>query len=51
MLDMIDIGKELCHDLRSGATPPVVLGKLHKTGFAPAESDDHPELGGEQHVF
>jgi Protein of unknown function (DUF732) len=23
MLDMIDIGKELCHDLRSGATPPV----------------------------
>ena len=38
MLDMIDIGKELCHDLRSGATPPVVLGKLQKTGFAPAES-------------
>jgi hypothetical protein len=38
MLDMIDIGKELCHDLRTGATPPVVLGKLQKTGFAPAES-------------
>ena len=38
MLDMIDIGKDLFHDLRSGATPPVVLGKLQKTGFAPAES-------------
>jgi hypothetical protein len=38
MLDMIDIGKELCHDLRSGATPGVVLGKLQNTGFAPAES-------------
>src|SRR6201999_1841520 len=25
--------------------------QLHKTGFAPAESDDHPDLGGEQHVF
>ena len=38
ILDMIDIGKELCHDLRSGATPPVVLGKLQATGFAAAES-------------
>lgn len=38
MIDMIDIGKQLCHDLRSGATPPVVLGKLRATGFAPAES-------------
>lgn len=38
VVDMIDIGKELCHDLRSGATPPVVLGKLQNTGFAPAES-------------
>jgi len=38
MGDMIDIGKALCHDLRSGAAPPVVLGKLHNTGFAPAES-------------
>ena len=38
MLDMIDIGTELSHDLWSGATPPVVLGKLQKTGFAPAES-------------
>jgi hypothetical protein len=38
MTDMIDVGKELCHDLRSGALPPVVLGKLQKTGFAPAES-------------
>ena len=38
MIDMIDIGKELCHDLRSGATHPLVLGKLQKTGFAPAES-------------
>ena len=38
MIDMIDIGKELCHDLRSGVTPPVVLGKLQATGFAPAES-------------
>jgi hypothetical protein len=29
MIDMIDIGKELCH---------VVLGKLQRTGFATAES-------------
>jgi Protein of unknown function (DUF732) len=38
MIDMIDIGKQLCHDLRTGATPPAVLGKLQRTGFAPAES-------------
>ena len=38
IIDMIDIGKALCHDLRSGAAPPVVLGKLQATGFAPAES-------------
>lgn len=38
ILDMIDIGKELCHDLRSGAAPPVVLGKLQNSGFAAAES-------------
>jgi len=38
MIDMIDIGKQLCHDLRNGATPPAVLGKLHRTGFVPAES-------------
>jgi hypothetical protein len=37
-LDMINIGKELCHDLRSGANPGVVLGRLQRTGFAPAES-------------
>ena len=38
MIDMIDIGKQLCHDLRNGATPPAVLSKLQRTGFAPAES-------------
>ena len=38
MLDMIDIGKELCHDLRGGVAPPVVLGKLQNSGFAAAES-------------
>jgi Protein of unknown function (DUF732) len=38
MSDMIEIGKELCHDLRNGVTPPAVLGKLQRTGFAPAES-------------
>ena len=38
MIDMIGIGKELCHDLRSGATPAAVLGKLQRTGFATAES-------------
>ncbi|OBB77132.1 DUF732 domain-containing protein [Mycobacterium sp. 852014-52144_SCH5372336] len=38
MLDMIDIGKELCHELRFGVPPPAVLGKLQRTGFAPAES-------------
>ncbi|RDH76909.1 DUF732 domain-containing protein [Mycolicibacterium moriokaense] len=36
--DMIDIGKELCHDLRVGTAPPVVLGKLQNSGFAAAES-------------
>jgi hypothetical protein len=35
---MITIGKQLCHDLRSGVAPPAVLGKLQRTGFAPAES-------------
>ena len=38
MIDMIDIGKELCHDLRNGVAPPAVLGKLQRTGFAPTES-------------
>jgi Protein of unknown function (DUF732) len=38
IVDMIDIGKELCHDLRSGVAPPMVLGKLQNTGFAAAES-------------
>ena len=38
MIDMIDIGKELCHDLRNGVAPPVVLGELQRTGFATAES-------------
>jgi hypothetical protein len=38
MIDMIDIGKQLCHDLRNGVAPPVVLGKLQRTGFARAES-------------
>ena len=36
ILDMIDIGKELCHDLRSGATPPVVLDKLQTRNRAEA---------------
>lgn len=38
LLDMIDIGKELCHELRFGVAPPAVLGKLQRTGFAPAEA-------------
>ena len=38
MIDMIGIGKELCHDLRNGVAPPAVLGKLQRTGFATAES-------------
>ena len=37
-IDIIDVGKQLYHDLRNGATPPAVLGKLQRTGFAPAES-------------
>ena len=37
-IDMIDVGKQLYHDQRNGATPPAVLGKLQRTGFAPAES-------------
>lgn len=38
ILDMIDIGKAVCHDLRSGDTPPVVMGRLVNIGFAPAEA-------------
>ena len=38
MIDMIGIGKELCHDLRFGVDPSLVLGKLQRTGFAPTES-------------
>lgn len=38
ILDMIDVGKELCHDLRVETSPPVVLGKLQNIGFAAAES-------------
>ena len=38
VLDMIDVGKALCHDLRVGTTPPVVLGKLQAAGFASAEA-------------
>lgn len=38
IVDMIDIGKAACHDLRSGQAPPVVLGKLSRSGFAPTES-------------
>lgn len=38
IIDMIGIGKELCHELRFGVAPPLVLGKLQRTGFAPAES-------------
>ncbi|MGV0872051.1 DUF732 domain-containing protein [Mycolicibacterium sp. XJ879] len=37
-IEMIDIGKELCHELRFGVPPPAVLGKLQRTGFAPAEA-------------
>lgn len=36
--DMIGIGKELCHDLRSDVSPSLVLGKLRRTGFAPTEA-------------
>ncbi len=38
VVEMVVIGKQLCHDLRSGAQPPSVLDKLRNTGFAPAES-------------
>ena len=38
MVDVIGIGKELCHELRFGVTPSLVLGKLQRTGFAPTES-------------
>ena len=38
VIDMVDIGKELCHELRFGVEPSLVLGKLQRTGFAPAES-------------
>jgi hypothetical protein len=38
IVDMIDIGKAVCHDLRSGDAPPVVLGRLTNAGFAPAEA-------------
>lgn len=38
IIEMIGIGKQLCHDLRTGTGPPRVLDKLRNTGFAPAES-------------
>ena len=38
IIDMIDIGKQVCHELRSDVTPPVVPGKLQNSGFAAAES-------------
>ena len=38
IVDMIDIGKAICHDLRSRTAPQVVLGKLSSAGFAPTES-------------
>src|SRR5689334_22533222 len=38
MLDMIEIGKQLCHDLRIGTDPSVVLAKLQGAGFAASES-------------
>jgi hypothetical protein len=38
IVDMIDIGKGVCHDLRTGSAPPAVLGKLSNVGFAPTES-------------
>lgn len=38
ILDMIDIGKAVCHDLRSGDMPPIVLGRLASAGFASAEA-------------
>lgn len=38
MVEMIDIGKAVCHDLRSGDGPPIVLGRLSNAGFAPAEA-------------
>ena len=42
IIDMIDIGKALCHDLRSGAAPPVVLGKLQNDGIRACRVGDHP---------
>ena len=38
IIDMIDIGKAVCHDLRSGDTPPIVMGRLANAGFATAEA-------------
>ncbi|BBZ32990.1 DUF732 domain-containing protein [Mycolicibacterium confluentis] len=38
VIDMIDIGKELCHKLRHGVSPGLVVGKLVNTGFAPGEA-------------
>lgn len=38
IVDMIDIGKELCHELRHGVSPSLVIGKLANTGFAPGEA-------------
>lgn len=36
--DMMEVGRAVCHELRSGQAPPVVLGRLQRVGFAPAES-------------
>lgn len=37
-VDMVDIGKEVCHELRHRVSPGLVLDKLVNTGFAPAEA-------------
>ena len=50
MIDMIDIGGELCHHLRSAVMPPAMLGKPQRTGFAPVGSAIIPDVGCEQHV-
>jgi hypothetical protein len=61
--EMIDIGKAVCHDLRSGTSPGLVASKLGKVGYSGYEqgtimgaaangmcSDTWPELNAWAHA-
>ena len=48
--DMIDIGKALCHDLRSGGGAAGRARQTTEHGIRADRVSDHPDSGGEQHM-